>query len=726
MPTPRSSSVRQDPEVVDGDPESVHDRAAREVPSSGTVSHRNFGLPDYFINRELSLLSFNRRVLEQAEDPDTPLLERLKFLCISSTNLDEFFEIRVAGLKQRLEIGSTLAGPDGMAPQDVLDAIRVDALEIVNRQYRLLNEVLMPALADRNIRFVRRHEWGDVQRAWLRSYFLEQVEPVLSPLGLDPARPIPRILNKSLNFIVPLRGKDAFGRNSSLAIVQAPRSLPRLIRLPPEVGGNGPDDFVFLSSVIHAFVEELFSGIQVLGCYQFRVTRNSDLFVDDEEVDDLLRALEGELASRRYGAAVRLETAPDCPAATAQFLLDHFALGAIDLYQVNGPVNLNRLLAVYDLVDRPDLKYRPFTPGVPQPLVGGGDMFSVMRRHDILLCHPFQSFAPVVDLVRQAAADPDVLAIKQTLYRTGPESAVVDGLVAAAKAGKEVTVIIELRARFDEADNILLATRLQEAGAHVVYGVVGFKTHAKMLLVVRREKGVLRRYAHVATGNYHPRTARLYTDYGLFTSDATFGNDLHELFLQLTSLTRVPKLIKFLQSPFTLHDAVEEKIRRETQHAAEGRHARIIVKVNALVEPTIIQALYAASAAGVSIDLIVRGICCLRPGIPGISENIRVRSIVGRFLEHSRVYYFHNGGSAETFCASADWMDRNFFGRIELAFPIEDPEHRQRLLDDLEVYLADNTQAWILAPDGSYRRCRPGDDPPFASQLVLLEKLAAS
>ncbi|MBA3564652.1 MAG: polyphosphate kinase 1, partial [Gammaproteobacteria bacterium] len=553
----------------------------------------NFKIPEYFINRELSLLSFNHRVLAQAEEAGTPLLERLKFLCISSTNLDEFFEIRVAGLKQRLEIGSTLSGPDEMTPQEVLSAIRAEALELVDMQYRLLNDVLMPALAHENIRFVRRHEWSDAQRAWLREYFLEQVEPVLSPLGLDPARPIPKILNKSLNFIVPLSGKDAFGRNSSLAIVQAPRSLPRLIRLPSAVG-NGPDDFVFLSSVIHAFVEELFSGIEVLGCYQFRLTRNSELFVDDEEVDDLLRALEGELASRRYGAAVRLETAPDCPAETARFLLDHFALGVSDLYQVNGPVNLNRLLAVYDLVDRPDLKYRAFTPGVPQSLVGGGDLFSIMRRRDILLSHPFQSFAPVVDFVHQAAADPDVLAIKQTLYRTGPESAVVDGLVAAAKAGKEVIVIIELRARFDEADNILLATRLQEAGAHVVYGVVGFKTHAKMLLMVRRENGVLRRYAHLGTGNYHPRTARLYTDYGLLTSDEAFGNDLHELFLQLTSLTRVPRLVKFLQSPFTLHGALEEKIRRETQHAACGRPARIIAKINALVEPTIIQTLYEA------------------------------------------------------------------------------------------------------------------------------------
>ncbi|MGH8496707.1 MAG: polyphosphate kinase 1 [Gammaproteobacteria bacterium] len=686
----------------------------------------NFKLAEHYINRELSLLSFNRRVLEQAEDANTPLLERLKFLCISSTNLDEFFEIRVAGLKQRLELGSTLSGPDEMTPQDVLKAVRRQALALIGVQYRLLNDVLMPALARENIHFVRRQEWSEARRSWLREYFLKQVEPVLSPLGLDPARPIPKILNKSLNFIVSLRGKDAFGHNSSLAIVQAPRSLPRLIRLPSGIDSNGPNDFVFLSSVIHAFLDELFPGIETLGCYQFRVTRNSDLFVDDEEVDDLLRALEGELASRRYGAAVRLETAPDCPPEIARFLLNHFALGETDLYQVNGPVNLNRLLAVNDLVDRPDLKYPSFTPGVPQALIGSGELFSVMRKRDILLCHPFQSFAPVVDFVHQAAADPDVLAIKQTLYRTGPESAIVDGLVAAARAGKEVTVIIELRARFDEAENILLATRLQEAGAHVVYGVVGYKTHAKMLLVVRRENGELRRYVHVSTGNYHPHTARLYTDYGLFTCDEAFGSDLHEIFLQLTSLTRAPRLTKFLQSPFTLHAALEERIRHEASNAARGQPARIIAKVNALVEPTIIRALYAASVAGVRIDLIVRGICCLRPGVPGVSENIRVRSVVGRFLEHSRVYYFHNAGTAEIFCASADWMERNFFGRIELGFPIADEEHRGRILADLETYLADNTQAWSLRPDGSYARCRPGSARPVDAQLALLEKYAAS
>jgi polyphosphate kinase len=465
--------------------------------------------------------------------------------------------------------------------------------------------------------------------------------------------------------------------------------------------------------------------MEVLGCYQFRVTRNSDLFVDEEEVDDLLRAVEGELAQRRYGEAVRLETAHDCPPGLTQFLLDHFALTPDDLYQVDGPVNLNRLMAIYDMVDRPDLKYPAFTAGVPRRLQGVNDIFAVMRHKDVLLHHPYQSFAPVTDFVRQAAADPGVLAIKQTLYRTGADSQIVDALVEAAQGGKDVTVIIELRARFDEAANIELATRLQEAGAHVMYGVVGYKTHAKLIMAVRREDGHLRRYCHVGTGNYHLKTARAYTDYGLFTCDADIGEDLHELFLQLTSLTQVPRLRKLLQSPFALHQALIEKVARETEHARRGRKARIIAKMNALIEPQIIQALYEASAAGVSIDLVVRGICALRPGIPIVSDNIRVRSIVGRFLEHSRVYYFHNDGDEELYCASADWMERNFFRRVEVAFPIERRKHRERILRDLAIYLADNTQAWELRADGSYARVQRNGAEPLSAQQRLLQEHAA-
>ncbi len=679
---------------------------------------------ELFINRELSLLEFNQRVLEQARDDSNPLLERLRFLCISCTNLDEFFEIRVAGLKQKLELGSTQSGPDGMSPQETLKAINLQTRQLVDEQYRLLNEVLIPALAQEKIRFIRRSEWNPAQSEWLHHFFRHELLPVISPLGLDPSHPFPRILNKSLNFIISLKGKDAFGRNSGMAVVQAPRALPRIIRLPDEFQESGAYDYVFLTSIIHAWVDELFPGMKVEGSWQFRVTRNSDLFVDEEEIDDLLRAMEGELDSRRYGDEVRLEVAHNCPENIIDYLLAQFELGRDDLYQVNGPVNLNRLQAVCDLVDRSDLKFPPFTPGLQEPLTHETDMFELLRRRDILLHHPYESFVPVIDFLRQAAADPQVLAIKQTLYRTGADSPVVDALVNAAKAGKEVTVIIELRARFDEQENITMATRLQKAGAHVVYGVVGYKTHAKMILVVRREGGHLRHYAHMGTGNYHPRTARLYTDYGLFTSDPEMGEDLHNVFLQLTSLGKVSRLNKLLQSPFTLHTALLKKIDREARNAEQGKPARIIAKFNALVEPQIIQALYRASMAGVDIDLIVRGICCLRPGVPGVSEKIRVRSIIGRFLEHTRVYYFENGGAVELYCASADWMDRNLFHRVEIAFPIQTKKLRNRIIQELQYYLDDNTQAWMLQQDGSYRRITAEGEEPCSAQLALLEHLS--
>ena len=681
--------------------------------------------PELYSNRLVSLLEFNRRVLEQAKDPSVPLLERLKFLCILSTNMDEFFEIRLAGIKQKAELGSVQTEPDGRSPQEVLRATGSLAHEIVHEQYRVLNEQLIPALAEQSIRFVRRQQWTAQQRAWLREYFENQLLPVLSPLGLDPAHPFPKVLNKSLNFIVSLDGKDAFGRNSGYAIVQAPRALPRVIRLPAEETGGGPHDFVFLSSIIHTFVEDLFPGMTVRGCYQFRVTRNGDLFVDEEEIDDLMRALEGELPQRRYGQAVRLEVAANCPDDMADFLLAEFELGREDLYQVDGPVNLNRLMAVYDMVDRTDLKYPSFTPGLPPALSSGSDLFKVMRERDILLHHPFQSFLPVIDFVRQAAQDPNVLAIKQTLYRTGPDSAIVDNLVQAAQAGKEVTVIVELRARFDEQENISLANRLQEAGAHVVYGVVGYKTHAKLVLVTRREGSRLSNYVHLGTGNYHARTARLYTDYGLLTADRQITEDVRRIFLQLTSLGRFKDLHRLLQAPFTLHESTIARIEREAEHAAAGHGGRIIAKVNSLTEPRTIQALYRASMAGAEVDLIVRGMCVLRPGIPGISENIRVRSIIGRFLEHTRVYYFGNAGSPEVFCASADWMDRNFLRRVETAFPVDDPEARARIVHDLEAYLRDNRQAWLLDRHGQYTRAEPpGDEPPYSAQQALLEELA--
>ena len=685
----------------------------------------NLKLPDHYINRELSALEFNRRVMQQAADSNVPLLERLKFLCIVSTNLDEFFEIRVSGLKQRAEAGSVPTGPDLLTPQQLIREIAQIARGMVTQQYRLLNEELIPAMAREGIRFIRRGNWTDVQREWLKRYFEEQVEPTLSPISLDPARPFPRILNKSLNFIVGLEGIHAFGRPCSRAIVQAPRSLPRLIRLPQHLAGPNNNDFVFLSSVIRAFVDTLFVGMEITGCFQFRVTRNSDLYVDEEEMENLMRALEGQLASSRYGAAVRLEVAYRCPDELTRYLLDVFELDQNDMYQVDGPVNLDRLMTVYSECERNDLKYPPFTSGTQKCLRNNPDIFSLLRKQDVLLHHPFESFGTVLELVQAAAKDPAVVAIKMTLYRTIPDSRIVDYLVEGASAGKEVTVLVELRARFDEAANISLANRLQEAGAHVVYGIVGFKTHCKLTLIVRQEQGKLTRYVHLGTGNYHPETTRMYTDYGLLTTNKEISDDVHQVFLQLTSMMQTPPLNRLLQAPFQLHESLLAMIDREAANASAGGNGHIVAKLNALVEPEIIRALYRASSAGVLVDLIVRGICCLRPGVPGISDNIRVRSIVGRFLEHSRIYYFYANGNEELFCSSADWMDRNVFLRVEIAYPILDSESKARLIGDLDLYLSDNTDAWQLLPDGSYRRLSPrAGERPLSSHDSLLERLA--
>lgn len=678
--------------------------------------------PRNFINRELSLLAFNARVLEQAKDPRTPLLERLRFLCISSSNLDEFFEIRVAGLKQQIALGMAEVGPDGLTPAETLAAVSKEAHRLVDEQYRVLQDVILPALEAEGVRVLRRQRWTPAQQEWLHAYFTREVLPVLTPVGLDPSHPFPRVVNKSLNFIVSLEGHDAYERTSGTAVVQVPRLLPRLIHLPERVAG-GPHDFVLLSSVIHAHVDELFPGMLISGCYHFRLTRNSDLWVDEEEVEDLLRALKGELPGRNYGDAVRLEMPTQCSPHVTQFLLTQFKLGQQELYKVDGPVNLHRLSALYDLVNRPDLKYPPFTPA-PRPTA---DIFDQIRKGDILLHHPYQAFTPVVELLRQAAEDPSVLAIKMTVYRMGAQSPLAEALIGAARAGKEVTAVVELRARFDEATNIELATRLQEAGAKVAYGIVGYKAHAKMLLIVRREGAALRRYVHLGTGNYHTGTARAYTDFSLMTCDERIGEDVHRLFQQMTGLGRVVQLSKLLQSPFTVHSRVLELIEQEIEEARAGRPARIVAKMNALSEPRTIEALYRASQAGVQVDLIVRGICCLRPGVPGLSERIRVRSIIGRFLEHTRIYYFFARGQELTYLASADWMQRNFFKRVEIAFPIDDPVARQQVLEDgLWTYLQDNVQAWELLPDGTYRRARPADDstPARCAQEDLLERLA--
>jgi len=681
--------------------------------------------PELYLDREVSLLAFNRRVLAQATDPDVPLLERLRFLTITATNMDEFFEVRVAGLKQRLSLGLRPLGPTNKPPARILERVGERAHALIREQYRVLNDDLIPALEAARVRFLRRGTWPPAVRDWLAHYFATELEPVLSPIGLDPAHPFPRILNKSLNFLVTLSGRDAFGRDAAYAVVQAPRALPRLVQLPHDLPDAGPHDFVFLSSIIHAHVDSLFPGMTVSGCYQFRVTRDSELYFDEEEVDDLLKALRVELGTRRYGSAVRLEVTAQCPAKHARFLLRHFELDEADLYSVPGPVNLGRLSAVVDLVDRPELKWPAFTPAVPRDLREGADYFAAVRAGDILLHHPYESFAPLLEFLRQAARDPGVLAIKQTLYRTGPRSPVVDILVEAANAGKEVTVVIELRARFDEAENIELAARLQEAGAHVVYGVVGHKTHAKLLLIVRRENGELRRYVHLGTGNYHPDTTRLYCDYGLLSADAELGQDVHNLFMGLTGLGHVKRMNKLVESPFTLRDELLRLIAREAEHARAGRRARIIVKANGLTEPGTIRALYEAARAGVDIALIVRGMCCLRPGVPGVSDRIRVRSIVGRFLEHSRVYYFYNGGEPSLYLASADLMERNLFRRVEAAFPVESDRLRRRILKELALYLRDNRQAWLLGPDGSWRAAHPRGRSVRRAQEELLRRLAA-
>lgn len=680
--------------------------------------------PELYINRDLSLLEFNKRVLAQAVNESVPLLERLNYLCISCSNLDEFFEVRVASIMEMERIDPNTISPDGATPHEQLEKIAVHAHQLVSDQYKVLNDILIPKLAEENIRFVRRKDWTKTQLQWLTHYFNEQLLPILTPVGLDSAHPFPRILNKSLNFIISLTGKDAFGRNSGRAILQAPRGLPRIIKLPSEETGSGQNDFVFLSSIIHEFIDELFNGMNVTGCYQFRVTRNSDFFVDDDAIDDLLLAVQGELAMRNYGDEVRLEIDANCPDDTVNFLLGRFGLTKDRLFLVHGPVNLNRIQEINDLVDRPDLKFQPFKPSVPPQLARDKDIFAAIKRHDILLHHPYESFAPVVEFLRQAADDPDVLVIKQTLYRTGAESPIVAALIKAAKAGKVVTVVIELRARFDEKANIDLAAKLQEAAVHVVYGVVGYKTHAKMCLILRREDKQLRNYVHLGTGNYHPKTAQLYTDYGLFSCDKELGEDVRRVFAQLTSLGKVTKLNKLLQSPFSLHKGLLDKIEREISHAQNAKTAKIIMQVNAVVEEQLIQALYRASQVGVEIKLIVRGVCCLRPGIAGISENIEVRAVIGRFLEHARIYAFANDGHQEVYASSADLMNRNMFKRVEICFPIESKRLSARILHNLELYLKDNTQVWLLQPDGSYRRVsRPAQEEAVQAQTILLHEL---
>jgi polyphosphate kinase len=681
--------------------------------------------PSHFLNRELGLLEFNRRVLAQAADEGVPLLERLRFLTIVSSNLDEFFEIRVAGLKEQIKAGIKISGPDGRSPAEVFELVAGQAHALVAEQYRLLNQVLLPALERHGIVFPKREVWTEPQRTWIRDYFMRELLPVLTPIGLDPAHPFPRVLNKSLNLAIELEGRDSFGRKSRNAIVQAPRALPRVIRLPADVAG-ADYAFVFLSSILHAHVDELFSGMEVRGCHQFRVTRNSDLFVDDEEIKNLRIAVQGGLHQRHFGDAVRLEVADTCSQQTVEFLLQQFGLSEADFYRCEGPVNLYRLREVPDRVERPELKYPVFLPASPAALNGLKDIYGVLAKQDVLLHHPYESFMPVIEFIRTAVSDPRVIAIKQTVYRTGTDSELMEILIEAARRGKEVTVVVELMARFDEEANLAWAARLEEAGAHVVYGVVGYKTHCKIALVVRREDGpqgtVLRRYAHLATGNYNPRTARQYTDFGLLTGREEICGEVNEVFKQLTGLGKSSRMKYLWLSPFTLHKRVVAALRNEARLAKEGKPARVMAKMNALLEPELIEELHAASQAGVQIDLLVRGVCALRPGVAGLSDNIRVRSVVGRFLEHARVYYFFNEGAEDVYLSSADWMERNFFRRIELAFPVIDPALKQRVIKEgLLAYLDDASQAWVMNSEGHY-------EPPAARRKgrVVQEELLRS
>ncbi len=653
------------------------------------------------LNRERAILSFNARVLAQARRTDVPLLERLRYITIVSSNLDEFFEVRVADIFE----SSSRAG-SGVTRADWA-AVAQAAHELIAEQYRLFNDDVMPALEAAGITVLNHAQRKQRQRAWVRQFFHHQVLPLLVPLSLDPSHPFPQVANKSLNFIVRLDGRDAFGRDNPIAIVKVPRSLPRVIKLPPALSG-GQQVFVLLTSVIRAHLAELFPGRRVQSFSQFRVTRDSDLDVDTDDITNLRQALRRGLSTRHFGRAIRLEVVKSCPADLSNFLLRHFDLPEVALYMVNGPVNLVRLVELIDAAEGKALRFPPFEPRWPLPLARETSMFDQLRQADVLLHHPFDSFEPVVQLLREAVQDPQVLAIKQTIYRTGAQSVLMDLLIEAARKGKDVLAVVELKARFDEEANINWAERLEAVGAQVVYGVVGLKTHAKMLLITRREGAHLQRYLHLSTGNYNPRTARLYTDLGLLTADPHLAADADALFVQLASQLRARKLRHLLTAPFVLHSRLVQHIDAVAAAARAGQPARIVAKLNALTDPLLIKALVRASQAGTRIDLVVRGACMLAPGVPGQTEHVRVRSVVGRFLEHTRVMYFSWGPGADDevlYLSSADWMSRNMFGRVELAWPVRSRAQRQRVIDECLVpYLHDSRDAWAMDSRGAYQR----------------------
>jgi len=681
------------------------EQSAPIVPIKDERSLRErFGDPKNFINRELSWLEFNRRVLEEAQDPTQPLIERVKFLAIFSSNLDEFFEIRVAGIKQQIESETSDVGPDGLSPTDTFNQIQRLAHELVAAQYELFNRELLPELEKNRIRIRKVSDLGTRRAAWAQKYFQEEVFPMLTPLAVDASHPFPDLLNKSHNLLV--RAKTKRRGEPLFAIVQVPRVIPRLILMPR--GPDEPWDYIYLASLIKQHIAELFPGLILDAAHAFRVTRNSDLYIDDEEAENLLRTIEQELRRSSKGDAVRLEVEADCPRDFIQLLQEFYDLNEADVYKLDGPLSMTHLgpLLTNDAFGK--LKDRSFQPGRDPALPPHADMFEVMRRQDVLLHHPYDSFEPIVDLMEEAATDPQVLAIKITLYRTSGDSPIVEALIDAATAGKQVTAIVELRARFDEAANIQWARRLEEAGAHVIYGVVGLKTHCKALLIVRRDADQLRRYVHLGTGNYHQRTARIYTDFGLLSSNPELTEEVAIVFNTLTGLAGYPGLKKLMVAPFDMKQRLIAKIERERDNPRAGKPARIVAKLNSLVDSEIIEKLYEASSAEVTIDLVVRGICCLRPKVPGLSDYIRVVSIVGRFLEHSRIYYFENGGQPEVYLSSADWMPRNFLRRVEVAFPIETAPLRDLIVNEvLPRFLNDRVKSRELQPDGSYRRLKP-------------------
>jgi len=678
---------------------------------------RNFSAPENFINRELSWIEFNRRVLEEAQDPTQPLIERVKFLTIVSSNFDEFFEIRVAGIKQQIESETSDVGPDGLTPTETFNAIQRLAHEMVATQYALWREELTPLLAKNGIRVHDVAQLTGKRAAWARRYFQEEVFPMLTPLAVDASHPFPQLLNKSHNLLVRARAEK--GGERLLAIVQVPRVIQRLILMPRVKSDDEPWDFIYLAALIKQNIADLFPGLILDGVHAFRVTRNSDLYIDDEEADNLLRSIEQELRRSSRGNAVRLEVEADCPKDFRELLLEFFNLTEPDLYMLDGPLTMTHLAPLVTNDAFAKLKDRVFQPARDPALPPHANIFEVMRQQDVLLHHPYESFDPIVELIENAAQDPQVLALKITLYRTSGDSPIVAALIEAANAGKQVTALVELRARFDEAANIQWARRLEEAGAHVVYGVVGLKTHCKALLIVRRDTDRLRHYVHLGTGNYHPRTARTYTDFSLLTTNPKITEEVAIVFNTLTGLASYPGMEKLLVAPFDLNKRLIGFIERERDHALAGRDARMIVKLNSLVDQEIIEKLYEASCAGVKIDLIIRGICCLRPKVPGLSENIRVVSIVGRFLEHSRIYYFQNGGTPDLYLASADWMPRNFVRRVEIAFPIEDQTLRDEIVNEvLPRFVNDRVKARELQADETYVRLR-GEEGQPASQAQL-------